>query len=214
MSSSVAGTTSLPSSMTTQCTGRTNSASPAPQRMRRGIGSCIERRLHQRRQQPHGCLAGACSGEEQKRALGVVDALERLDGGAAALGEGERGARRRAARIEGGAQRRSAALQTAARAARAARRRTSTARRRGVAKPETLTVRQPRLVEPCGRGLRRTPARACAAPSAAAPRCRSRPGNRARRCSRGRLPASPARSRRPARCGFSSGKPSASRLAR
>jgi hypothetical protein len=74
-------------------------------------GQLIERRLHQCRQQPHGFLARACSGEIQESALDVRDALERLHGGAAALGEGERGARRGAARIEGGTQRRSAALQ-------------------------------------------------------------------------------------------------------
>ncbi len=34
----VAGNTSLPSSSTSQCTGRTNCASPAPQRMRFGMG--------------------------------------------------------------------------------------------------------------------------------------------------------------------------------
>ena len=37
--STVAGTTSLPYSITSQCTGRTNSALPAPQRMRLGMGS-------------------------------------------------------------------------------------------------------------------------------------------------------------------------------
>ncbi len=38
VSSSVAGTTSCPNSITSQCTGRTNIAEPAPQCMRRGIG--------------------------------------------------------------------------------------------------------------------------------------------------------------------------------
>ncbi len=39
VSRSVAGTTSRPYSITTQCTGRTNCALPAPQRMRRAMGS-------------------------------------------------------------------------------------------------------------------------------------------------------------------------------
>ena len=64
--------------------------------------------------------------------LASVEPLERVDVGAAAFGEGERGARRRAGGVEGRAQRRSLRFRCCS-GWRAARRFTHTARRRGVA---------------------------------------------------------------------------------
>ena len=50
-------TTSLPSIITSQCTGRTNSMSRLPQRMRRGTGNSASASATMRRQQLRGALA-------------------------------------------------------------------------------------------------------------------------------------------------------------
>ena len=104
------GTTWSPCSITIQCTGRTNWAVPAPQRMRRAIGSCIERGLHDAGQELCGLFARASRPAEQELALGVVDACELIDRDAAGVGESGRGARRFAGGVESGGNRRPTAL--------------------------------------------------------------------------------------------------------
>ena len=73
--------------MTSQCTGRTNSALDAPQRMRFGMGSCVERALHDAGQQARGRWPGLRALEVQEFALAFGDARERADLDAALLRE-------------------------------------------------------------------------------------------------------------------------------
>jgi hypothetical protein len=58
---------------------------PSPQRMRLRDRQPIERALHDPRQQRHGIDAGLRADKEEKRALGFLEPLQRLDGVAAAL---------------------------------------------------------------------------------------------------------------------------------
>ena len=183
----------------------------------------IERPLHQGGQQLHRGLPGARADEEEKRPLALIEPLEGGDAAAAALGEGERGARRRATGIEGGAERGSASFQMllGLRSGEALHVHGKSA---GRGKTRNAPMVQPRLVEACGEScgeglleraqrLRRQllgadldqevlvsaahwPARAALPPGARLPACSASPA--ARRA-----------------CGvFSSGKPSDSRLAR
>jgi hypothetical protein len=99
--SSVAGTMSAPWSITSQCTGRTNCASPAPQRMRFGIGSASSAVLHDARQQRDRRRAGLVPlNHRYSLPLSSRSRAERFKRHAAAVGEGLRGARRCAGGVE------------------------------------------------------------------------------------------------------------------
>ena len=195
------------SSITTQCTGRTNCALPAPQRMRCGIGSASSAACTMPGSRSRGARAGlACrrrtgtSPLPSSQRSSVVDRRRRSSArrpSAARVGC--------AGGVEGGAHRRARALQVLIRLA--ARRGASPAPRGAAASRSdcSCAVRELGLVEAAARCPRRMPAASVQQRlAAAAPRCRSRAGNRAARSS---WRAAASRRRR-----LQHGKPSASRL--
>ena len=180
MPSTSASMTSRPNSITTQCTGRTNCASPAPQRMRLAIGSASSDATTMPGQQVDGPGTGLGTAEHEPLALRRRHALERAHFDATATREG-------AGRLRRCAARRRRPPSPAGRVFRAdgpAAVRPGGGRvpRDGVA---SRSVRPPGISVPPPRGpwrrrrqrQRTTPA----AISAAVPRCRSRPGNHGRR---------------------------------
>ena len=112
--------------------------------------------------------------------LSLIQPLERADVDAAALGEGARSAASARPRRRRPRKWRPAALDRRSGALRR-RRDTSTASRRGVAKPASSPCGMPALSRPLTMPVDQRLLEQCAAPSAAVPRCRSRAESRARR---------------------------------
>src|SRR5947207_2184207 len=113
-------------------------------------GQRIEHLAHEVGQQINRALAGLRADEEEEFPFAFVELLERLDARAAALGEGERGARRLPSRTEGGGKGRSAALHVLLGLPRGEALRPHRQAPRG-GKARELPVREARLVEPRGK---------------------------------------------------------------
>ena len=104
------GTTWSPCSITIQCTGRTNWAVPAPQRMRRAIGSASSAACTMPGRSFAACSPGRVVRQNRNSPLVVVEARELIDLHAAGVGKCARSARRLAGGVERGRDRRAAAL--------------------------------------------------------------------------------------------------------
>ena len=113
-------------------------------------GQRIEHLAHEVGQQINRALAGLRADEEEEFPFAFVELLERFDARPAALGEGERGARRLPSRTEGGGKGRSAALHVLLGLPRGEALRPHRQAPRG-GKARELPVREARLVEPRGK---------------------------------------------------------------
>ena len=167
-----------PNSMTSQCTGRTNCASPAPQRIGFAHRQRVERCPHDLGQQVDVSAPGLGPSGTRTTRPWVSRASRARDVDAAAARESPVRPASAApcasnAALTGGPRRSSVRSGCCS-----ASRRTRTARRRGVAKRATAPCCRPALRQTLRDAVRESAAPASAATSAAAPRCRARPGNR------------------------------------